>query len=173
MSKNLRFLVAFVAVVTLLTSCKKATVTDVSILTSHKWTLSSNVETYSDSGAISHNLMPTKPTCTSTGYTEFHDYATNSSLRLAYSYNTSQCPGYSKPSLGITSWNIDPDNTVLYLDGNTTDGAGGNWYTIATLNNSTIVLTTVAQTIIGYTGSYPNQTPVYHTVTDTWTFNAQ
>jgi predicted nucleic-acid-binding Zn-ribbon protein len=173
MTKSLRFLIAFVAVVTMLSSCKKAAVTDVSILTSHKWSYTSATETYSDSGAITHNLFYTNSTCTQTGYTEFHDYATNSALRLAYSYNTSQCPGYYMPSVGISSWNIDPDNTILYLNGNTSDGTGGSWYTIKTLNNSSIVLTNVYQTIIGYTGQYPNQTPVYHTITDTYTYTAQ
>jgi hypothetical protein len=171
--KSLKVLLAFVLVVSVLSSCKKAATTDTSILTSHKWALSTAAETYSDSGAVSHNLLYTSATCTSSSYTEFHDYATNSTLRLAYDYSNSQCPGYYMPNVGVTSWNIDPDNTILYLNGSTTDGSGGNWYTIVTLNNSTIVLTQVNQIFIDYVGTYPNVTPVYHTVTDTYTYTAK
>lgn len=174
MKKTLRLLVAIIAVVATLSSCKKTT--DISILTGHKWSLTTAAETYSDSAGVSHNLLST--TCVATGYTEFHDYAainttnTSNPMRLAYNYNTSTCPGYFMPNIGISSWNIDPDNTALYLNGNLTDGTGGNWNTITTLNSSTLVLTYVYQRQIGNTGA-PNFNPIYDTRTQTFTYNAK
>jgi hypothetical protein len=171
MIKNLRFLFAIVTIVALLSSCKKTT--DLSLLTGHKWSLTAHTRTYSDSIGVSHNLIQTNVACQNKGYTEFHDYGTNSSLRLAYTYQTSTCPGYSLPAVGVSSWNIDPDNTVLYLNGSITDGTGGMWFTIASISGSSLVLTTLDQRVIGSTGTPPNQTLVYDSVTETWTYSAQ
>ncbi len=171
MIKSFKSLLVIVALIAMASSCKKAT--DLSNLTSHKWTISTAAETYSDSAGISHNLLGVDTPCQHSSYTEYHTQAANSPLKLAYSYGSTNCPAYYMPSLGISSWDIDPDQTVLYLNGNTTDGTGGTWYTIQTLSASSMVLTQVASTIAAYTGTYPNRVPVYHVVTDTWTYSVK
>ncbi|MCW3124400.1 MAG: hypothetical protein JWO03_58 [Bacteroidetes bacterium] len=169
--KNLRLLLAFAVVLTLLSSCKKSDPTSLSYLTSHKWNVTAYTRGYSDSTAT-HNLLATNATCTTTSYTEFHDYASNNSLRLAYEYITTNCPGFTSPIIQVSSWDLDNDNKNLYLDGSSSSGTGGKWYTITTLNSSTIVLTYVYQRQVGNTGA-PNFNPVYDTVTETMTYSAQ
>src|SRR5580704_17091916 len=110
MNAKIKLLVAIVALMAMISSCKKKT--DLSILTGHKWSLTSGKETYSDSGSLSHNLLTPDTVCQSSSYTEFHDCATNSPSRLAYTYMTTNCPGQIfMRDLGISSWNNDPDNT--------------------------------------------------------------
>ena len=168
--KHLKFILVFAVTVALFSSCKKTT--DLSILTGHKWVLNSVRATYSDS-TVSHNLMPTDTICQSTSYTEFHDYAANSTLRLSYTYATTNCAGQiGSPMVGLTSWSIDPDNTVLYLNGNTSNGNGGTWYNIQTLSSSKMVLTIIFQNQIGNTGA-PTFAPIYDTETDTYTWNTK
>jgi hypothetical protein len=171
MTKHLKSLLVIAAVIALFSSCKKTT--DFSIITGHKWVLSTVAETYSDSAGVSHNLMPANPVCQSSSYTEFQGNGTNSVLKLAYTYSTTNCPGqYMMPSLGITSWDIDPDNTVLYLNGSNTNGTGGVWYNIQSIGGSSMVLTRVFQNQIGTTGGL-HPAPIYDTVTDTWTYTVK
>jgi hypothetical protein len=171
MKTYLKFLFVLVAFTAMFSSCKKTT--DTSILEGHKWVLSTASETYSDSGSISHNLNPTNPLCQTSAYTEFHDYTANDPLRLQYTYSTTNCAGaITTPSVALSSWNIDPDNTVLYIGGNLNDGTGGNWFTIVTLTSSSLVYSNVFQSSIGSSGP-PNFTPIYHTVTDTYTMTVK
>ena len=171
MNKSLKFLFVLALIAAMFSSCKKKT-TDLSILTGHKWVLSTARETFSDS-TVSHNLMSVDTICQNTSYTEFHDYNTNNPLRFEYTYATTNCSGqYVMPDLGVQSWDIDPDNTALYVGGNTTNGQGGTWYTLQSLTSSSMVLTQVYQSQIGNTG-FPGFTPIYHTVTDTWTFSVK
>jgi hypothetical protein len=168
--KHLKLLFVFAVAVALFSSCKKTT--DLSILMGHKWVLSSVKATYSDS-TVSHNLMPANPICQTTSYTEFHDYTSSNPLRLAYTYATTNCQGQiGSPSVGLTSWSIDPDNTVLYLNGNTSNGNGGTWYNIQTLSSSSMVLTIIFQNQIGFTGGV-NPQPIYDTETDTYTWSVK
>ena len=169
--KNFKAVVVVAAMIMLVSSCSKTDNSYVGILTSHKWNVTSAVEGYSDS-AVTHNLLSNNPACQVTGYTEFDNYAPNSQLRLAFNYTTSTCPGYNMPNIGKSAWDIDRDNLNLYLNGSSTDGTGGQWFKITTLNGSTIVLTYVYQRVIGNTGS-PNFTPIYDTATDTITWTAQ
>lgn len=155
-----------VAVAAMFSSCKKST--DTSILEGHKWVLKTATETYSDSGAISHNLLAGDTLCPTTRYTEFHGPETNAVLKLAYTYITATCSPYSFPDVGLTTWDIDPDNTVLYLDGNVNNGGeGGIWYTITSISSSQLVLTIVNQRVIGQSNTGGN---IYDVATDTWTY---
>ena len=174
MTKSLRFLFAFVAVVTLLSSCKKTAVTDLSILTSHKWNITNAVETYSDSGSISHNLIPTSAICQTTGYSEFHDFESSAATsRLAYYYSTSNCTGYSSPSISTSPWDIDPDNANINTSIPPGTSSNTQWYKITTINSSTLVLTFVYQRTLSV---YNPITFTYSTTndvaTDTITFTA-
>jgi hypothetical protein len=172
MKKNLGFLLALVAVVTTLSSCKKAAVTDTSILTSHKWVLTSDLVTYSDSVGVSHNQIHNSPTCLDTTWFEFHDYTTNSTVRALYQYTSNHCTNtsYVQPLINVGSWDIDRDNANLLLNTTGTNALNGNWLAIKTINSNTLVLTTVSEQVATYIGNYPNQTAVYHTVTETLTF---
>ena len=160
MKRNLKFLALVALVVSMFSSCKKTT--DLSIITGHKWALTAYTETYSDSPGVSHNLMPVDTPCQNSSYTQFYNYTTNSSVRDAYTYLTTNCPGQiSTPDVAITTWNIDPDNTVLFWQQNT--------YNISSISSSSMALT-----ITGQSELFPITTPVsYHTVTDTWTYSAQ
>jgi hypothetical protein len=169
MFKNFKFMIAALILVVTISSCKKST-SDLSILTGHKWKMSTSVESYSDS-AVTHNLIYVNPSCQTTGYTEFHDYANESSIRLAYNYTTSQCPGYNLPNIGMTSWNIDNDNANLYMNGDPSTGLGGQWFTLTSISGSQFVVTYVYQRVIGNSGA-PNFTNIYDTATDVTTFTS-
>lgn len=172
MKKNLGFLLALVAVVTMLSSCKKDTVTNTSILTGHKWVLTSDLVTYSDSVGRSHNQIQTSATCLDTTWFEFHDYTTNSTVRALYQYTSNHCTNtsYQQPAINVGSWDIDRDNANLLLNYNGANALNGNWLAIKTINSNTLVLTALSEEVATYIGNYPNQTAVYHTVTETWTF---
>lgn len=171
MNKNLKFLFVFALVAAMFSSCKKSP-SDTTILTSHKWVLSTSIATYSDSAGITHNLIQPDTICQSSSYTELHDRTPNNELRLAYTYTTTNCPLYHTPEISISSWDIDADNADLYLYGNTTDGSGGKWYVLSNLSSSGMTLTQTQQELIGNTG-YPHYTPIYHVVTYTETFTTK
>ena len=170
MNKTLKFLFVFALVATLFSSCKKSP-SDLSILTSHKWVLTASTQTYSDS-SVTHNLIQPDTICQTTSYTEFHDRTPNNELRLAYTYYTTNCAGYHSPEISISSWDIDADNANIYLHGDVNNGNNGTWYTLTSLNSSTMVITYVQQVSIGTTGA-PHYTPIYHTVTSTQTFSVK
>lgn len=170
MNKHLKFLFALSLIVVALASCKKSP-SDTTVLTSHKWVLSTSTAKYSDS-TVTHNLIQPDTICQTTSYTELHDRTPNNALRLAYTYYTTNCPAYHTPAIDISSWDIDADNANLYLYGNTTDGAGGQWYALSNVSGSGMTLTYVQQEAIGNTG-YPNYTPIYHVVTYTQTFTTK
>lgn len=171
MTKNLRFLLAIVAVVTMLSSCKKAAVTDTSILTGHKWVLTGDVVSYSDS-VVTHNQIHTSPTCLDTTWFEFHDYTTNSAIRALYQYTSIHCTNasYNTPMINVGSWDIDRDNNNVILNYSGTNVLNGTWLAIKTINSNSLVLTAISEEVATYTGTYPNQVAVYHTITETWTF---
>jgi hypothetical protein len=170
MKNHLKLLLVVAVVAALFSSCKKSP-SDSSILEGHKWSLTAYTETYSDSAGVSHNLMPPDTICVASSYTQYESNATNSVLKLAYTYITDNCPGqYTMPDVGISSWNIDPDNTALYLNGDEYNGNNGEWFTIQSLTSSSMVLTIVNTNQIFPVGG---TTPTYHTVTDTWTYTAQ
>lgn len=171
MKKHLTLVLAAGALMLSFSSCKKTT--DLSIITGHKWELQSATATFSDSTGISHNLMAGNIACPSPPITEFQNYAPNSHIRLAYTYVSVVCGNnqfFSLPNLGITAWDMDPDNMILYVDGSTVDGTGGYWLNITTLNGSSLVLSYVFQNQIGQsTGG----SPLYDTETQTVTYTAQ
>jgi hypothetical protein len=72
--------------------------------------------------------------------------------------------------ISVGSWDIDRDNANLLLNFNGTNALNGTWLSIKTINSNTLVLTTLSEEVATYIGNYPNQTAVYHTVTETWTF---
>jgi hypothetical protein len=167
MKNSLKLLLVITVVAALFSSCKKSP-SDTSILEGHKWVLSTAAETYSDSAGISHNLLAGDTGCQPTSYMEFENNATNSVVKLYYTYITDNCTGqYSTPNVDIHSWNIDPNNTVLYLEGQQ-DGSGQTPFNIQTLTSSSMVLTTANTVEIAF-----NPTRLYHTVTDTWTYTVQ
>ncbi len=171
MKKSLKFLFIAAAFAAMFSSCKK-TPTSLAILTGHKWVLQSATATYSDSTGKTKNLMPKDTVCTTSSYTEFQNYGSGSELRLAYEHTTSNCAGYYTPEVSVTSWDMSPDNSTLYLYGSPTNGTGGVWFTIQTLSASQMVLVLVSDDQIGTTG-YPNYTPIYHVVTATYTYGVK
>lgn len=165
--KNVKFLITAVAFIALLASCKKTTVTNASTLEGHKWVLTADATTYSDSVGVSHNNIYVSPTCLDTTYYEFQDYTPNSPTRVLYQYTSEHCTNtsYNSPNISLGTWSLDNDNSNLNLN--------GNWFAIKTLSGSTLVLTQSSEQVSTYVGSYPNQVAVYHTITETITYTAQ
>ena len=147
--------------------------TDVSILTGHKWMVTSDLTTYSDSGAVTHNNLPAVTSCLDTTYLEFHDYAQNSTVRYLYEYFSNHCSNanYNNPNITIGSWNIDNDNANLLINYNGTDPLNGTWFSIKSISGSSFILTTVSNQISSYSNTIP-PTAIYHQVTETITFSA-
>ena len=165
MIKSLRFLVAAAVIMVFASSCKKDA-SSVSIITGHKWTLTSDVQTFSDSGTVSHNMIQTSTTCPTTTIVEFNDYINNSTSRTFNAYTsftaTSGCYNAAMPTITTGTWDIDRDNANFSYN--------GSWSTITTLNASTMVLTNIQYHVMaGYVGN----AYVYHDVTETKTLTAQ
>jgi hypothetical protein len=132
--------------------------------------LSAQTETYSDSVGVSHNTLQVDTACPSTSYTEYHTNETNSPVKLAYTYVTSGCIQQgSTPTILLSAWDIDPDNANILLGADPSNGSGGTWFTIKTLNSSSMVLTQ-SYNRSAYVAPADTQI-VYHTITDTYTYS--
>ncbi|MBS1622995.1 MAG: hypothetical protein JST83_03180 [Bacteroidetes bacterium] len=169
--KNLRILLAFAFVLTLLASCKKSDPTRANILTSHKWALtSSTTQVSGDTSYTLNNLRYDTLPCQKDGYREFRDYLNNTSERSYYDYTESKCL-YETEDVTTGYWDLDKESEFITFSANGSNGQQFSWK-ITSLDASKMVLTSTYTSAV----SIPiNTAPYYRTVTrtvtneDTWT----
>lgn len=168
--KNLRVLLAFALVLTLLASCKKSDPTTANILTSHKWLLTSSTTQISgDTSYTINNLRYDTLACQKDGYREFRDYLNNTTQRSFYDYTETKCLGETD-DVTTGSWDLDKDNQFITFSSNGGNGQQYSWK-ITSIDGSKMVLTSTYSNNV----SVPiNNPPYYTTVTrtitgvDTW-----
>lgn len=168
--KNLRILLAFAVVLTLLASCKKSNPTTANILTGHKWVLSTSTRQISGdtSYTIDYLRYDTLP-CQKDGYREFRDYVNNSTERNYYDYTETKCLDETN-DVTTGYWDLDKDNQYITFFGS---GSTQTYsWKITSLDGSKMVLTSTHTTQVGISTNTP---PYYRYVTrtitdtDTWT----
>ncbi|MBS1685298.1 MAG: hypothetical protein JSS76_11100 [Bacteroidetes bacterium] len=170
--KNLRILLAFAFVLTLLASCKKSDPTRANILTSHKWALtSSTTQVSGDTSYTLNNLRYDTLPCQKDGYREFRDYLNNTTERSYYDYTESKCVNETD-DVTTGYWDLDKENEYLTFSANGNNGQQYSWK-ITSLDASKLVLTetnTTYVTLYSTTPPYTSRT-VVRTITNenTWT----
>ncbi|MBS1593894.1 MAG: lipocalin family protein [Bacteroidetes bacterium] len=167
--KNLRILLAFAFVLTLLASCKKSDPTTASILTSHKWVLSTSTRQISgDTNYTINNLRYDTLPCQQDGYREFRDYLNNTAQRSYYDYAETKCLNETS-DVTTGYWDLDKDNAFISFSGS---GSTQTYsWKITSIDGSKMVLTATYTTSVTVpTNTSPYYRVVTRTITDqdTW-----